>query len=97
MTHRERATALFMEGYSCAQAVFGAFSDVTGIDADTALRLSSAFGAGMGRMREVCGAVSGMALVCGMETGATDGADKDGKAANSLGHNRKAIMTCSPR
>ena len=72
MTRRERAAALFMEGYSCAQAVFGAFSDVTGFDETTALRLSSAFGAGMGRMREVCGTCSGMFMGIGVLFGHSD-------------------------
>ncbi len=78
----DKAVRLFKEGYNCSQAVFGAFADKYGIDEATAMKLAASFGGGMGRMREVCGAVSGMALVCGMETGATDGADKDGKAAN---------------
>ena len=54
--HTEKAVRLFSEGLNCAQAVFTAFSDVTGIDEELAKRLSSSFGAGMGRMREVCGA-----------------------------------------
>ena len=80
MDHRERATALFMEGYSCAQAVFGAFADVTGLDFDTAMRLASSFGAGMGRMREVCGTCSGMFMVLGLLFGHSD-ADPQKKAA----------------
>lgn len=66
MTHSEKARELFMQGYNCSQAVFGAFCDVTGIDFNTAVRISSSFGGGMGRMREVCGAVSGMFMVAGM-------------------------------
>ena len=61
----EKAKGLFVDGYNCAQAVFGAFSDVTGIDFETSVKLSSGFGGGMGRMREVCGAVSGMFFVLG--------------------------------
>ena len=75
----DKAERLFKEGYNCAQAVFAAFSDLYGIDEDTALRMSCAFGAGMGRMREVCGAVSGMALIAGLENGITDGKDVKGK------------------
>ena len=67
----EKAKALFAEGYNCAQAVFAAFSDVTGIEFETAIRLSSGFGGGMGRMREVCGAVSGMFMVLGALDGYT--------------------------
>ena len=62
---RERAMALFEEGYNCAQSVFLAFSDLHGMDTHTAAALSSSFGGGMGRLREVCGAVSGMFLVAG--------------------------------
>lgn len=65
MEHREKAVQLFLEGYNCAQAVFAAFSDVTDMDEKTALRLSSSFGGGVGRMREVCGAVSGMCMAAG--------------------------------
>lgn len=56
----------FLKGYNCTQAVFLAFSDLHGMDPKTAARLSSSFGAGMGRLREVCGAVSGMFLTAGM-------------------------------
>jgi|LFRM01.2.fsa_nt_gb C_GCAxxG_C_C family probable redox protein len=73
MTEHERTSeTLFREGYNCAQAVFTAFCDVTGMDRETALRISSSFGGGMGRMREVCGAVSGMFMVAGMLYGYTD-------------------------
>lgn len=60
MNHGERAAELFLQGYNCAQAVAIAFGDVTGLDEKTAARSVSAFGGGMGRLREVCGAVSGM-------------------------------------
>ena len=59
MDHAEKARALFLEGYNCAQAVFCAFEDLTGLDRETSARLASSFGGGMGRMREVCGTVSG--------------------------------------
>ena len=58
-----------MEGYNCAQAVFAAFCDVTGLEREYALRLSSSFGGGMGRLREVCGAVTGASLLFGLEYG----------------------------
>ena len=64
--HAEKACQLFAEGRNCSQAVFAAFSDITGIDEELSLRLSSSFGGGMGRMREVCGAVSGMFMVAGL-------------------------------
>lgn len=81
-TRQEKAERLFREGYNCSQSVFAAFSDLYGIDQDTALRLSASFGAGMGRMREVCGAVSGMLMVIGLATGATEGKDAAGKKRN---------------
>ena len=65
MTHAEKAANYFKEGYNCAQAVFLAFSDVTGIDEKTALMISSSFGGGMGRLREVCGGVSGAFMAAG--------------------------------
>lgn len=81
-SRRERAVSLFKEGYNCSQAVFAAYSDIYGIDEKTALKLSSSFGAGMGRMREVCGTVSGMFMVAGLETGAVEGKDIQGKKHN---------------
>ena len=62
MTHAEQAQALFMQGYNCAQAVFAAFCDETGLTQQQALKLASGFGGGVGGMREVCGAVSGLTL-----------------------------------
>ena len=61
--HADKARELFNEGYNCSQAVLGAFAEDAGLDVKTALRLSAPFGGGMGRMREVCGAVSGMTFV----------------------------------
>lgn len=63
MTRPEKAKELFENGYNCAQAVFCAFEDVTGMEHETALKFSAGFGGGMGRLREVCGAVSGMTMV----------------------------------
>ena len=76
VTHSHKAGELFASGYNCAQAVFGAFSDVTGIDETVAFRLSSSFGGGMGRMREVCGAVSGAFMVIGVLYGYSEHEDK---------------------
>ena len=72
MNHMERAVELFVEGYNCAQAVAAAFGDLTGLDEKTAARMASCFGGGMGRMREVCGAVSGMLMVAGILYGYDD-------------------------
>ena len=66
MDRGEYAAELFMKGYNCAQTVAVAFCDVTGLTPDQAARMASSFGGGMGRMREVCGAVSGMLLVAGL-------------------------------
>ena len=63
MDHAMKAAELFLEGYNCAQSVAMAFSDVTGLEEKTAARMVSGFGGGMGRLREVCGAVSGMFFV----------------------------------
>lgn len=63
MNHGKEAAELFCGGYNCAQAVTVAFCDVTRLTKDQAARLSSGFGGGLGRQREVCGAVSGMVLV----------------------------------
>ena len=65
MTHGERAEALFREGYNCAQAVFLAWADELGWDRHTAARMVSPLGGGMGRLREVCGTVSGALMVIG--------------------------------
>jgi C_GCAxxG_C_C family probable redox protein len=74
--HEEEAVRLFREGCNCSQAVFTAFSDVTGIDAKTAFMISSSFGGGMGRMREVCGAVTGAFMVLGTLYGYSEHEDK---------------------
>ncbi|MBR4291880.1 MAG: C_GCAxxG_C_C family protein [Oscillospiraceae bacterium] len=63
MDHGMKAAELFLNGCNCAQAVAVAFCDMTGLEKKTAARMVSAFGGGMGRMREVCGAVSGMFFV----------------------------------
>ena len=65
MDHSTYTAELFVGGYNCAQAVAVAFSDVTGLDEKFSAKIASSFGGGMGRMREVCGAVSGMLLVAG--------------------------------
>ena len=86
MDHRELAAELFFHDHNCAQAVVVAFCDVTGLDPDFAARLSCSFGGGMGRMREVCGAVSGMLLVAGLLYGYSDPGpgDKDKMAHYQL-------------
>ena len=66
MNHGEYAAELFLKGYNCAQAIAVAYCDLTGFEQDFAAKLSSSFGGGMGRLREVCGAVSGMFMVAGI-------------------------------
>ena len=72
MDHSIKAEELFVSGCSCSQAVLLAFSDLTGLDESTALKLASPFGGGIGRLREVCGAVSGMMMVLGLLYGYDD-------------------------
>ncbi len=79
INHEEKARELFEEGYNCAQAVFGAYTDLTGLDIDTAAKIASSFGGGMGRMREVCGAISGMFLALGYVCGYSDPCDNEVK------------------
>lgn len=69
MSKREKAMALFKNGYNCSQSVLGAFAEDIGLDFNTAMRLASSFGGGMGRMREVCGTVSAMLMILGIKFG----------------------------
>ena len=71
----------FEEGYNCAQAVLLAFCEETGLTHEQAARLASTFGGGMGRMREVCGAVSAMFMIEGLVNGYSDPKAKEEKAA----------------
>ena len=63
------AVQLFKSGYNCSQSVFVAFADLYGYSEEQALRISASFGAGIGRMRETCGAACGMFLLAGLEKG----------------------------
>jgi C_GCAxxG_C_C family probable redox protein len=88
MDRGTKAAELFLNGYNCAQAVAVAFSDLTGLDEQLSARLASSFGGGMGRMREVCGAVSGMLMVAGVLYGYdTPGDDTVKKAHYTLVQN----------
>ena len=81
MDHGMKAAELFLGGYNCAQSVVVAFSDLTGLDESFSAKMASSFGGGMGRMREVCGAVSGMLMVLGLLYGYdTPGDDVSKKA-----------------
>ena len=82
MSEKERAVELFREGYNCSQSVFTAFAHRFNIDEETAKKISAGLGGGLGRMREVCGAVSGAAMVIGSICSATDGKDSENKQKN---------------
>lgn len=77
--YAKKAMELFQVGYNCSQSVFLAFEDMYDMDRQMALRLSSSFGGGMGRLREVCGAVSGMFMVAGVLYGYDNPKDLDAK------------------
>lgn len=76
----QRAVELFMSGYNCSQSVVAAFADLYGLTQDQALRVSAGFGGGVGRLRMMCGAVSGVVILAGLDEGQTEGADRSGKA-----------------
>lgn len=81
MDYGERAKENFQSGYSCAQAVFLACTEDMGLDTETRARIASSFGGGMGGMRQVCGAVSGMLMALGLKYGYADPKDRAGKTA----------------
>ena len=79
----QRAMQLFHDGFNCSQSVFAACADLYGVtDEALALRLSASFGGGIGRMRMVCGAASGMFMLAGLKNGSATPHDSDGKMAN---------------
>ncbi len=82
MNHAEYAAELFMNGYSCSQAIAVAFCDVTGLTPSLSAKMASSFGGGIGRLREVCGAVSGMLMVVGLLYGYDDPNDPAAKKAH---------------
>ena len=83
MDHVQYAGELFVGGYNCAQAVAVAFRDVTGLSEEFSARMAVSFGGGLGRLREVCGAVSGMALVAGLLYGSALCPDGDAGSVHS--------------
>lgn len=74
------ADSLFRSGYNCAQSVFAAYADLFGMDHRMALKMSGAMGGGVGRMREICGAVSAMAMLAGLKEGNDDPENEEAKA-----------------
>lgn len=80
-TRVARAVDYFMQGYGCCQSVVAAFSDLYGLDETLAKRIAAGFGGGVGRMRMMCGAVSGIVMLTGLDCGQTEGSDREGKSA----------------
>ena len=76
-----RAVENFMAGYGCCQSVVAAFADLYGLDDTLAKKISAGFGGGVGRMRMMCGAVSGIVMLVGLDCGQTEGGDREGKSA----------------
>lgn len=77
----DRAEELFRQGYNCSQSVYAAFADAIGITVEEAAAAASPFGAGFGKLREVCGAVSGMTMLAGQLKGYSEPTDAEGKKA----------------
>lgn len=87
LTERQKkAEELFKNGCNCAQAVIGAVCGDVGVDFDTAMKISEGFGGGMGRMRLVCGAVSGMTMAVGMLLSGGNGGGDTRKAVYEKTH-----------
>ena len=76
-----RAVENFMQGYGCCQSVVAAFADLYALDDLQAKRIAAGFGGGVGRLRMMCGAVSGIVMLVGLDCGQTEGSDRDGKSA----------------
>lgn len=81
MTHAQKALEMFEGGCNCAQAVAAAFADVMGLDEDTVCKLSASFGGGVGRLHDLCGAVSGMCMVLGAVCGFGPAASEEVKVS----------------
>ena len=81
-TRVAKARAFFREGWNCCQSVAMAYSDVLGLPEKSVAKLASGFGGGFGRLREVCGCVSGMTLVAGAIVSADDPSDREARTAN---------------
>lgn len=79
MTRKEKAIQSFLDGYNCSQCMILAFEDMINIDVQQALKIASPFGGGMGRLREVCGSVSGMFMILGYIMGYDEPSDYEGK------------------
>ena len=78
------AVSLFKEGFNCSQSVVAAYADLYGFTREQALKMSASFGGGIGRMRQTCGAACGLFMLAGLETGCTEGHNREGKEANYI-------------
>ena len=78
----EKSKELFLQGYNCAQAIAGGFSDAVGLDFETAIQIASSFGGGMGGMREVCGALTGAFIILGVKYGYVSPTDPQAKSTH---------------
>lgn len=76
----QRAVDNFMQGYGCCQSVVAAFADLYGLDDTMAKRVAAGFGGGVGRLRMMCGAVSGIVMLVGLDCGQAEGSDRMGKS-----------------
>lgn len=76
----QRAVELFMSGFGCCQSVVAAFADMYGFTEKQAVLVAAGFGGGVGRMRMMCGAASGLVILAGLNDGQTEGSDREGKA-----------------
>ena len=76
-----RAVDNFMAGYGCCQSVVAAFADIYGLDDVMAKKIAAGFGGGVGRLRMMCGAVSAIVMLVGLDCGQTAGDDREGKSA----------------
>lgn len=76
-----RAVDNFMQGYGCCQSVVAAFADLYGVNDLLAKKIAAGFGGGVGRLRMMCGAVSALVILVGLDCGQTEGSDRDGKSA----------------
>ena len=76
-----RAVDNFMQGYGCCQSVVAAFADLYSLDETMAKKIAAGFGGGVGRLRMMCGAVSGIVMLVGLDCGQTEGSDREGKSA----------------
>jgi C_GCAxxG_C_C family probable redox protein len=76
---QQEAVGKFEKGFACSQSVFSTYAGPMGLAQDTALKISDAFGGGMGGMGETCGAVTGAYMVLGLINGRTEADDDESK------------------